>query len=123
MAQVNQEEDKMEKEFQIKLTREEKIQCLEEIKNKLKKILFVYERSLDPKYNYNYKVYVGGIAIYTSSSNLLFKGELVNIIINLNSILTNNFEKDQIKRLVLESVNFVDFLLKKYNSDNGLEGE
>lgn len=107
----------MEAKFDIKLTSEEKIHCLEEIKSKLKRVIFVYEKSLDPNSNYNYKVYTGGVIMYVSSSNLLFKGELVSIIINLNSILNNNLDKKQIKRLMLESVNFVDFLLKKYTSN------
>ena len=52
--------------------------------------------------------------IYVSSSNVLFDGELVNIIVNLNAILTNNFSKNQIKRLVFETINFTQYILSKY---------
>ena len=52
--------------------------------------------------------------MYVSSSNVLFDGELVNVVINLNSILTNKLDKGQIKKLVFESINFTNYLLKKY---------
>ena len=73
--------------FQINLSLEEKVVCLKEILDKFKKILYVYDKSQDPKSGYKYKVYCGGIAIYVSSSNTLFNGELVNLIVNLNAIL------------------------------------
>ena len=100
--------------YQVGLSLEEKVKCLEEILNKLKKILYVYDKSLEPNSKYNYKVYCGGVLIYVSSSNLLFNGELVNIVININAILTNEFSKAQIKRIVFESKNFTEFLLSKY---------
>ena len=90
--------------------------CLHEINDKFKKILYVYDRSLEPDSGYKYKIYCGGIAIYVSSSNMLFSGELVSLIINLNAILTNEFDKPQIKRLVFESINFIEYLISKYES-------
>lgn len=101
-------------EFTINLTLDEKIKCLKEIQSKIKKILYVYDKSNEEDSNYNYKVYCGGILIYVSSSNVLFKGELVNILINLNAIVTNDFDKPQIKRIVFESKNQVDHLLNEY---------
>ena len=101
-------------QFKIDCYEEERKICLEEIVKKLKKILYVYEKSQIPDSKYNYKIYCGGVLIYVSSSNCLFHGELVNIIINLNAILTNNFSKSQIKRIVLESVNYAQYLLKSY---------
>ena len=109
--------------FQINLSLEEKVVCLKEILDKFKKILYVYDKSQDPKSGYKYKVYCGGIAIYVSSSNTLFNGELVNLIVNLNAILQNDFDKPQIKRIVFESINFVEYLLDKYeNEQNGQNG-
>lgn len=99
--------------FKIILSYEEKIRCLEEILIKLKKILYVYDKSKEKCSNYNYKVYCGGILIYVSSSNMLFEGELVNVIVNLNAIINNDFDKVQIKRLVFETINNLEFLLKK----------
>ena len=100
--------------FKVTLSSNEKIVCLEEIISRLKKILYVYDKSQEPNSNYNYKVFCGGVALYVSSSNTLFNGELVNIVININSILTNRLDKGQIKKLVFESINFVNYLLKKY---------
>lgn len=100
--------------FKVTLSSNEKIVCLEEIISRLKKILYVYDKSQEPNSNYNYKVFCGGVALYVSSSNALFNGELVNIVININSILTNRLDKGQIKKLVFESINFANYLLKKY---------
>lgn len=101
----------------IILSLEEKIRCLEEIESKLKKLLYVYDESQKPNSNYNYKVYTGGVLIYISSSNMLFGGELVNIIVNLNAIMTNNFSKAQIKRIVFESKNYCQYLLTNYRKE------
>ena len=100
--------------YQVVLSLEEKVKCLEEILNKIKKILYVYDKTLEPDSKYDYKVYCGGVLIYVSSSNLLFNGELVNIVININAILTNEFSKTQIKIIVFETKNFTEFLLSKY---------
>ena len=102
--------------FKVTLSSNEKIVCLEEIISRLKKILYVYDKSQEPNSNYNYKVFCGGVALYVSSSNTLFDGELVNIVININSILTNRLDKGQIKKLVFESINFANYLLKKYQN-------
>ena len=102
--------------FHINLSLDEKIKCLEEIIGKLKKILYVYDKTQEPESNYNYKIFCGGILIYVSSSNLLFNGELVNIVVNINAILTNDFDKPQLKRIVFETINQVNYLLKGYKS-------
>ena len=110
--------------FRINLSLDEKIKCLEEILGKLKKILYVYDKSQEPNSNYNYKIFCGGILIYASSSNLLFNGELINVVININAILTNNFNKVQLKRIVFESINQVEYMLDGYkNSLKGIEEE
>ena len=102
--------------YKVTLSSNEKIVCLEEIISRLKKILYVYDKSQEPNSNYNYEVFCGGVALYVSSSNTLFDGELVNIVININSILTNRLDKGQIKKLVFESINFANYLLKKYQN-------
>ena len=100
--------------YKIILSNEEKVQCLKEIIKRLKKILYVYEKSLDPETNYNYKIYCGGLLIYVSSSNYLFEGELINIIVNLNAILKNDFTKQNLKKIVFESINFAQYVLSNY---------
>lgn len=95
------------------LTPIERIKCLEEIIKKNKKILYVFEQSQLPDSDYNYKVYVNGVILYVSSSNELFNGDLVNILINLNTIVGNDFSKEQIKKIVHENTNIATFLLKK----------
>ena len=107
--------------FRVNLSLDEKIKCLEEILGKLKKILYVYDKSQEPKSEYNYKIFCGGILIYVSSSNLLFNGELVSVVVNINAILTNNFDKLQLKRIVFESINQVEYMLSGYNSLRKIE--
>lgn len=107
----------MEENFKIVLSSDEKVVCLEEIISRLKKILYVYDKSQEPNSNYNYKVFCGGIAMYVSSSNVLFGGSLVNIVVNINTILTNQLDKGQIKKLVFESINFANYLLEQYKGN------
>ena len=113
---LNSKNDNISEEFKLFLSLDEKLVCLHEIVDKLKKILYVYDKSLDPDSGYKYKVYCGGIAIYVSSSNYLFDGELVSLIVNLNAILQNDFDKTQIKRIVFESINFTEFLISRYQA-------
>lgn len=112
--------------FRVVLSSDEKIECLEEIIARFKKILYVYDKSQEENTKYNYKLYCGGILIYVSSSNMLFEGELVSVIVNLNAIINNDFDKPQIKRLVFETKNQLEFLLAKYkggicSSNNSLK--
>ena len=109
-----EEMEKIENNFKIVLSVDEKIKCLEELVVRLKKILYVYDRSLEPDSKYNYRIYCGGVAMYISSSNYLFNGELVSVVVNMTSILNNKLEKTQIKKLVFDSVNYVEFLLSSY---------
>lgn len=109
-----EEIEKIENNFKIVLSIDEKIKCLEELVVRLKKILYVYDRSLEPDSKYNYRIYCGGVAMYISSSNYLFNGELVSVVVNMTSILNNKLEKTQIKKLVFDSVNYVEFLLSSY---------
>lgn len=102
--------------FCVQFTTQEKLVCLKEILLRLKKVMHVYEKSLDEYSNYNYKVFCGGILLYVSSSNMMFNGELVNIIVNMNSIISNNFEKSQIKRIVFESKNQIEYLICQYET-------
>lgn len=108
-----------DKNFKIIFTPEEKIRCLNEIIKKNRKVLFVYEKSLEPESNYNYKVYVHGLVLFMSASNELFNGDLVSLIVNLCSILQNDLEKKDIRKLVLENVNYATYLLKQVGEDNG----
>ena len=105
--------------FKIIFTPEEKIRCLNEIIKKNKKILYVYEQSLKPETNYNYKVYVHGLVLFISASKELFNGELVNLIVNLCSILQNDLEKADIRKLVFENTNYATYLLEKVGENNG----
>lgn len=109
-----EEMEKIENNFKIVLSIDEKIKCLEELVVRLKKILYVYDRSLEPDSKYNYRIYCGGVAMYISSSNYLFNGELVSVVVNMTSILNNKLEKTQIKKLVFDSVNYIEFLLSSY---------
>ena len=48
--------ENMENNFKIVLSLDEKIKCLEELIVRLKKILYVYDRSLEPDSKYNYRI-------------------------------------------------------------------
>lgn len=109
------------KEFKVILSIDEKIKCLEEIIAKVKKILYVYDKSQEPETQYNYKVYCGGILIYVSSSNMMFEGDLVNTVVNLNAIINNDFDKAQIKRVVFETKNQLEHLLSEYKKNQSGE--
>lgn len=100
-------------ELELILSKKEKKKCLEQILKKNKKILYVYEQSLIPDTGYNYKSYLKGLIRYVSSSNELFSGELITVLVNFYSIFQNELEKDEIKRLVHENSNLLKFLLKR----------
>jgi hypothetical protein len=102
----------MDIEVKFKLSFEEKKICLKEIKTKLTRILHVYDQSKENP-NYNYKIFVKSVLLFVSSSNYLFNGELVSILVNLNSIFINDLPKEDLKKIVLESRNYLDFLLKE----------
>lgn len=93
----------------IVLSNNEKIICLKDIKKRIVKSLYVYDQNQIPNSNYDYKIYIHGLLLYVVSSNSLFQGELVSLIVNLNSILNNDFEKKQFKKIILECKNFIDY--------------
>lgn len=99
--------------FEIVLTTEEKLQCLEQILKKNNRILHVFTKALDPQSGYDYKVYVKGLVLYVSTSNNLFKGGLVSIVVNLCSILQNEFEYKDIKKIVYDNANYLSYFMNK----------
>ena len=98
---------------QILLSNNEKIICLKDIRKRIVKSLYVYDQNQIPNSNYDYKIYIHGLLLYVASSNNLFNGELVSIVVNLNSILSNDFEKKQFKKIILECKNFIDYQIKQ----------
>ena len=98
--------DQMSFNCELTWSTEEKLFCLSEIDKRLKRILFVYERSLIDE-SYNYKAYVYAVILYVASVKNLFGCELTNVIVNLNSLYMNDFEKTQIRKLVLESKHII----------------
>ena len=100
-------------EMELILSIKEKKKCLEQILKKNKKILYVYEQSLIPDTGYDYKSYLKGLIRYVSSSNELFEGELINVLVNFYSIFQNDLEKEEVRRIVHENSNVLKFLLRK----------
>ena len=96
------------------LSKDEKIICLLDIKKKLKKIIYVYEKTLEDT-KYDYKVYVKGLLYYVAASNNLLNDSLTSIIIDLNSILLHDFNKRELKSIVFGAMNTIDHMLKKEN--------
>ena len=102
----------------IVLSHNEKIICLKDIKKRIVKSLYVYDQNQIPDSNYNYKIYIHGLLLYIASSNSLFQGELVSLIVNLNSVLSNDFEKKQFKKIILECKNFIDYQITELEKQN-----
>lgn len=102
----------MEQEFKVTLNNIEILKALKEISKKILRILYVYEKS-EENPEYNYKPYVYAVILYISSFNELVEYELTDILVNLNSLLINDFDKRQIKKIVFECKNIVDKVLEK----------
>lgn len=102
----------------IVLSNNEKIICLKDIRKRIVKSLYVYDQNQIPDSNYNYKIYIHGLLLYIASSNSLFQGELVSLIVNLNSVLSNDFEKKQFKKIILECKNFIDYKITELEKQN-----
>ena len=96
----------------LDLFQKEKIFCLKDIRKKIVRCLYVYEQDLMDKDDYDYKKYLENIILYVRSSDHLFDGMLVNVIVYLNILKENDFEKDQFKKIIFECKNYVDFLIK-----------
>lgn len=103
------------------LSSQEKIKGLREIVKRLKKILHVYEKSLEPNSTYDYKQYISMLMLYVQTCDILYNGELINILINLETIRINNFEKPQIKKIVFETLNIAQYLLQIVENQEGLD--
>ena len=95
------------------LSQKEKLECLNEVIKKLKKIIYVYEKSQEENATYDYKIFIRSLIFYVSSADNLFEGKLINIIINLNSIAINDFNKKQLKSIVFDMLNHAEYLLKQ----------
>lgn len=98
---------------ELVLSKREKQKCLRAIIKKNNRILYTYEQTFIPDTGYDYKKYVKNIIRYVSSSNELFDGNLINILINLYSIAHNDLDKDELRRLVHENTNMAAYLLRK----------
>lgn len=106
----------MDTEVKIELSQDEKEICLKDIRKRIIRSIYVFEQSQEENTEYDYKIYIHGLMLYVSSSNNLFNGELVSIIVYLNSILQNNFDKKQFKKIIFECKNYIDYLLKEGDS-------
>lgn len=108
--------------FKVTFSDEERIKCLKEIISRVNKILYVYDKSMQDS-KYDYKLFCGGILLFVASSNDLFNGDLLNtditLKVNLNSIISKDLDKAQIKRLVFETKNILDKQLKFYKDRIG----
>lgn len=110
--------NKTEEAFKdIFLTREEKIRCLKGIIKKHYRILHVYEKSLNQDNEYDYKMFVRSFALYVSTSNTLFGGNLVDILINLCSIIEEDLSHSEIRKIVFDNLNYANFLLKRLEEE------
>ena len=104
--------DSIENQLKLNLSEEEKIFCLKDINKKIIRCLYVYEQEEKGIKNYDYKTYLESVMLYVHSSNQLFDGILMNVIVNLNILKENNFNKEKFKKIIFECKNYIDFLIK-----------
>lgn len=104
--------DDKEKQLKLSLSEEEKNFCLKDINKKIIRCLYVYEQEEKGVKNYDYKTYLESVMLYIHSSNQLFDGVLMNIIVNLNILKENDFNKEKFKKIIFECKNYIDFLIK-----------
>ena len=76
--------DNKENQLKLNLSEEEKLFCLKDINKKIIRCLYVFEQEEKGIKNYDYKTYLESIMLYVHSSNQLFDGILMNVIVNLN---------------------------------------
>lgn len=107
----NKYDDNIDEEFRVVLSGEGRITCLKSIEKRLIKSLYVYEQS-EIDCNYDYKAYVNSVLWFVCSANELLNGEVTSVVVHLNSIMKNDFDKKQFKKIILECKNLVDYLLK-----------
>lgn len=91
----------------VKISKEEKILYLTRLIGKVLKILHLVEEK-----QHDYKIYLGGLIIDIHSANDLFDNQLIDVLIKLNSIYINDFEHKQIRKIVLECKNNINFILE-----------
>ena len=98
-----------ENQLNLNLSDKEKSFCLKDINKKIIRCLYVYEQEQKCIQNYDYKTYLDSVILYVHSSNQLFDGILMNVIVNLNILRENNFNKEQFKKIIFECKNYIDF--------------
>lgn len=107
----NEYEKNNDEEFRVVLSGEGRINCLKSIEKRLVRSLYVYEES-EKNEEYDYKAYVNSVLWFVCSANELLNGEITSVIVHLNSIMKNEFDKKTFKKIILECKNLVDYLLK-----------
>lgn len=98
---------------QMKLTKKDRELCLKNIRKQLIRSLHVYEQEKLGQTHYNYKLYIKNLMLFIISFNELFDSELSNIVVKLNVLLINDFEKKDYKSTIFECVNSVDYILNE----------
>lgn len=101
-----------ENKLKLNLSENEKIFCLKDINKKIIRCLYIYEQEQKGVENYNYKNYLESVILYIHSSNQLFNGILMNVIVNLYILKENDFKKDLFKKIIFECKNYIDFLIR-----------
>lgn len=101
-------------QFTLTITNKEKIIYLENLKGKIFKLLPLSEENN----NIVPIIYLSGLLMNINSSNQMFNGILIDLLIQLNEITFVNSNHKQIRKIVLESLNMVSQLI-----DNIKKGE
>lgn len=96
-------------EFSITISDKEKIIYLENLKGKIFKLLPLYEQDN----NIVPIVYLNGLLMNISSSNQMFDGLLIDLLVKLNEIRIIKLNHAQLRKIILESLDMVDILVKQ----------
>lgn len=96
-------------EFSLIISNKEKIIYLENLKGKIFKLLPLSEQND----NIVPIVYLNGLMMNISSSNQMFDGMLIDLLVKLNEIRIIKLNHKQLRKIILEALDMVALLIDK----------
>jgi hypothetical protein len=87
--------------FNLNCSKKSKLIYIDELINKIFKILGLFEDND----NIIPIIYLNGLIMNINSANELFDGELINLIIKLNILITNKLNHKELRKIIFECIN------------------
>jgi len=94
------------------ISTDSKILYLDKLKNRVFKILPLFEESEN---EIIHNIYLEALIIDVNSANELFDWVLIDVIVLLNSLHGKELKHKQVKKTILECVNMIDKIKEGYN--------